>query len=290
MSCVIQLAVLLCQEGTVIVWTVGVGCPSIQLYKLRLDSEQYDSSWVLSVFPGPVLQQQGRHRRLLGVTVGGRLGAIVIWAVPMDSSSDTMGMGDDHVLSMEPYAQRIGGSGGDGIGDSKGGKGGMVWGAFVELPRDTSLSIPQQQEQEQQEQEQEVETEQQLPAVVTASTSKNLSVWRIRAAPSVGCTRGSSGVSSGGLEMVGLFPASGSFGSPDGIGGQGDIIKMVASEEQNAQEPERWQDNEAITRATMKTAQATSHVGLATSLARLTIGDQGGLLYTLALEISSETS
>lgn len=261
-----------------IIWRVGVERPSVQLYKLRLDGEQYGSSWVLSVFAGPVLQQQGQHRQLLGAAVGGRLGATIIWAVPIDSSSDKVDMGDDHVLNLEPYAQRIGGGG---IGDSaelpKGGdcKGGIVWGAFVELPRDSSLYRPQQQQGE---------TVQQLPAVVTASTAKTISIWRIRPATSVssasaGSSGTSSGTSSGNLEMVGLFPASGSFGSPDGIGGQGSIIQMDACEEQKqAHQLQQRQKIEARTRATTKALRTTT-------LARLAIGDQGGLLYTLALEI-----
>ena len=262
-----------------IIWKVEVAGPPMQLYKLRLDGEQYGSSWVLSVFSGPVLQLNGRQQRLLGAAVGGQLGATVIWAVPMDGSSDKEGVDDDqHVLNLEPYAQRIGNAG----GSTKGVKGGIVWGAFLQLSRTFSPTPPQECQQQVKKDVDDRGDDERLPAVVTASTAKALTVWRIQ--PAAKASAGNSGKGPGGLEMVGLFPASGSFGSPDGIGGQAAVIE-VSSESQRGQEAK----NDTATGANAEAATATTGLRPVTTLAKLAIGDQGGLLYTLALEIETET-
>ena len=216
-----------------IIWKVEATGPSTQLYKLRLDREHYGSSWVLSVFAGPVQQLNGRQRRLLGAAVGGRRGATVIWAVPMDGSSGKEGVDDQHVLNLEPYAQRIGNA----ESSTTGVKGAIVWGAFVQLARN-SQTTPQEGQQQAKDANEHGDDEK-LPAVVTASTAKTLTIWRIQ--PVAKATfDGSGGEGSGGegprcLEMIGLFPASGSFGSPDGIGGQAAVIE-VSSESQRGQE------------------------------------------------------
>ena len=191
--------------------------------------------------------EQGTPYRLLGAAVGGRQGAAIIWKVPLsqadggtsseNSSGSTTGESIP-LLELEPYARRIG----CGPQGQAGTKGGVVWGSFVQLPG----GEPD-------------ETTTRLPAVVTATTAKALTVWRIDSVTGDVPSNAVKGDEKCGqpraeLQMVGLFPSSGTFGSPDGIGGQAAIL---------------WTD------------AAATHVDLKP---RLAIGDQGGLLYTLTIE------
>eukprot|EP01046_Picozoa_sp_COSAG06_P110082 COSAG06_NODE_56587_length_284_cov_0.556757_1_plen_80_part_10 len=68
-------------------------------------------------------------------------------------------------LGLEPYATHIGGGGGQQQQQQAGGGkgGGIVWGSFVQLEAENK----------------EEAAERQLPAVVTASTAKTLTVWRM---------------------------------------------------------------------------------------------------------------
>ena len=179
--------------GEVTVWKVADA--STRLFRLGLVGTE-QSDWVLSVFMSATVDLDGVSRRLVGATVGGRLGATHIWAV--DPQQEPVA----GRLELDPFVSRVGVAGGE--------KGGVVWGGLVD---DGSG----------------------LPALITASSAKTLHLWRLRPGQK------------GSLRMVGMFPALGSFGSPDGIGGQAAI------------------------------AQADGALTLA-------VGDQSGRMYTLEMQ------
>ena len=157
--------------GEVTVWKVAD--TSTRLFRLGLMGAE-QSDWVLSVFMSATVDVDGVSRRLVGATVGGRLGATHIWAV------DPQQAPVEGRLELDPFVSRVGVAGGE--------KGGVVWGGLVD---DGSG----------------------LPALITASSAKALHLWRLRPGQKDS------------LRMVGMFPALGSFGSPDGIGGQAAVAQ-----------------------------------------------------------------